>query len=72
MGVFNANHEDRYELLHFTYDLIEHETNKAWLIRLSKDKIWFPKSQCILNEDKSVIEVPRWMAEEKEIEDLAQ
>jgi hypothetical protein len=69
MGLIDTS---RNEILHFAYDTVEHETDKAWLVKLAdSEKAWFPKSQCILNEGDSIIEVPRWLAEEKEIEDLA-
>jgi hypothetical protein len=52
------------------YDAIitEAETAKAWLLQIEGEEIWFPKSICILDEDDSTIEAPKWLADEKNVE----
>lgn len=43
---------------------IKHETPKAWLAIMEDDReIWFPKSQCELND--GVLSVPEWLMKEK-------
>lgn len=52
----------------YHYDNLEHETDEAWLLRMDVYNIWFPKSQCNINEDEEIIEVPEWLAIEKGLE----
>lgn len=66
----------RTETLYICFEAIISETEKAWFIRfpmkadLMNDDHWMPKSQCeIADRKQGVIEVPRWLAEEKGIEE---
>lgn len=47
------------------YDELKTETNKAWLLDIEGEEIWFPKSQCDLDEESSCIEIPKWLAKAK-------
>ncbi len=43
------------------------ETEKAWLMDISVAgdvfRFWVPKSQCTLDQNKSTIEIPDWLAQ---------
>jgi len=47
------------------FDELIKETEIAWLVKIDKEEIWFPKSQCELDEDDKKVEVPEWLAIEK-------
>ncbi len=47
------------------FEWVVHETDKAWLLRIDGDEIWFPKSQCELHLDNMEIEMPQWLHEQK-------
>lgn len=53
----------------YAVDEFIHETDAAWLLRLSDvdEELWFPKSKCEFDEESMTIDVPDWLAEEKEI-----
>jgi hypothetical protein len=51
--------------MEFTFDEIIKETPDAWLLDMGDEKVWFPKSQCELDEDEQIIDVPEWLAIEK-------
>ena len=51
----------------FAFDEIIKETPDAWLLDMGDGKVWFPKSQCEIDEDGNTIEVPEWLAIEKEL-----
>ena len=61
----NNNDQERIVL---TYDFIEHETKSAYLIVFGETEVWLPKSLSILDTKNVTIEVPLWLAEDKEIE----
>lgn len=41
------------------------ETDKAYLVDIDGEKIWFPKSQSELSEDKDCIFISEWIAQQK-------
>lgn len=42
------------------------ETDKAWMFKTDDgDAVWLPKSQCELDEDELLVQVPEWLAIEK-------
>ena len=45
---------------------VKHETDKAKLFEFDEGAAWIAKSQ-IEYEDETTLEVPRWLAEEKEL-----
>ncbi len=52
----------------FDVEVIEHETDDAWLLELETgDSVWLPKSQCELDTENMVVTVPEWLAEKKEL-----
>lgn len=54
------------------FDEIKHETDLAVLLMFDGEKEWIPLSQ-IENDnfrDDRFVEIPRWLAEEKELEDF--
>jgi hypothetical protein len=55
------------ERLRIEYEEIEEETDKAWLLLVEEDSVWLPKSQCSIDEDRNLIYVPVWLAEQKEL-----
>lgn len=64
------------ETLYLNFEAIVSETAKAWFVRfpmkpdLTNDDAWMPKSQCeIPNSEQKIIEVPRWLVEEKGLEE---
>jgi len=58
------------ETITVVYDWIDHTTDKAILFFFGDDEIWLPKSQITdLDEVANTVEIPLWLAEEKEIED---
>lgn len=64
------------ETIYIDFDQILRETDDAWFIRfamkddLTNDEHWFPKSQCeIPDPDQKIIEVPRWLVDEKDVWD---
>jgi len=49
------------------FDDILKETDSAWLLDFGYIEVWLPKSQCEMDEDENTIEVPEWLAIEKEL-----
>jgi hypothetical protein len=50
----------------YEYDNLLQETDKAWLLDIEGEEIWFPKSQCNLTYgDSTYILVPDWLAGKK-------
>jgi hypothetical protein len=45
---------------------VKHETDKAKLFMFDEGEVWIAKSQ-IEYEDTDTLEIPRWLAEEKEL-----
>lgn len=46
---------------------LEHETDNAWLVDIDGDEVWVPKSQCEYDASSQVLEIPEWLAIEKEL-----
>jgi len=58
---------DRRDTVEVEIDLLEHETEKAYLIIVDNEEFWLPKSQVEdINEDS--VWIPCWLAEEKGLE----
>ncbi len=58
--------DEEVETKFFDYASVEKKTEKAFLLTMeSGEELWFPKSQCKLNERTSEVEVPKWMAVDK-------
>ena len=53
------------EKIEIPFDRILQESDLAWLLDLGDDEVWFPKSQCELDEDNKFIEVPEYIAVDK-------
>ena len=52
----------------YAFDELIKESELAWLLKMSDDEIWFPKSECELDEHDKLITVPEWLAVEKGLE----
>ena len=50
------------------YDSFEHETENAYKVIIEDAEIWFPKSEIVLEESTSTIELPGWLITQKEDE----
>lgn len=63
------------ELVELRFLLVLRETDAAWYIRfpmkddLTNDDLWFPKSQCSIEEEAKIISVPQWLVDKKECEE---
>jgi len=55
----------RSNVIDIHYDELLHETYNAWLLEIWDEEIWFPKSQCDLDEENKTITIPEWLAEKK-------
>jgi len=62
-----ANYDNQERII-LVYDFIEHETESAYLVVFEEAEVWIPKSLSILDTKNETIEVPLWLAEDKEIE----
>lgn len=52
----------------YDFDAIEHETERALLVRVGEAKHWLPKSQVRVvddNGDVLRVAIPEWLAKEK-------
>ena len=68
----DIDHEFDYDRNDETYsvpfDEVITETEKAWLLDIDGQEIWFPKSICKFDGQKNdCIIMPYWLAEQKEI-----
>ena len=58
------------EIITLVWDKIEAMTPLTILFTFGDDDVWIPKSQITdLDEKTKTLEIPLWLAEEKEIED---
>jgi hypothetical protein len=58
-----------HEIITLVWDKIETMTPKAILFTFGDDDVWLPRSQITdLDEKTRTLEIPLWLAEEKEIE----
>ncbi len=60
------------ETLELEYVEIIKETPMAILFEFAEDEeVWLPKSRITVIEEDYIVEVPEWLAMDKEIEDYA-
>lgn len=57
------------EMITLTYDDFVTPTSKAFLVTFGDEKVWLPQSLTEIDESNNTLEIPLWLAEEKEIED---
>ena len=48
-------------------DEVKHQTSAAYLVVVEGEEYWLPKSQCVVDEQSLIADVPRWLCEEKGI-----
>ena len=62
---------DRNEAVAVTYHAVVNETDRALFLKIEAGalgrKVWIPKSQIVDRDDENVL-VPRWLAEEKDLD----
>lgn len=58
--------EEVYEK--FCYEEMICQSKLAWKLKIDKDELWLPKSQCELDEDEKCVLVPKWLVEKKGLE----
>ncbi len=46
------------EIYSIDYDSLDHETENAYKVIIEDVEIWFPKSECSLDETAETIDVP--------------
>ncbi len=47
---------------------VQHETDKAVMVQnLNDEKVWLPKSAIEIDEDDKEIQLPEWLAVDKEL-----
>lgn len=69
------SNEERYEPVRIPDVVAKRSTEKALLCRIAGEEVWIPHSQ--IHEDSEVYEsggegvlvIPRWLAEEKDLEE---
>lgn len=52
-------HRDSVEI---AFDEIVHSTDLTWLVDFGFKTEWVPASQCKINEEDKVVEMPEWLA----------
>lgn len=58
------------EMITLVWDKLTYSTDKAHLFTFGEEEVWLPKSQITdIDEKTKTLEIPLWLAEEKEIED---
>ena len=57
------------EMITLTYDDFVAPTSKAFLVTFGDEKVWLPQSLTEIDESNNTLEIPKWLAIEKEIED---
>lgn len=68
---YDCNDTWRNEDLPVIYERIDSVLPKSWVFIIRGEKVQLPFSQCTLDESKFKVWVPRWLAEEKEIDHTA-
>lgn len=53
------------EVQEYEYAEMKAETDRAWLLTVENEDIWFPKSQCEVDTKRKTIDVPNWIARQK-------
>ncbi len=61
----SVNFNDIYTI---EFDSLDHETDDAYKVIIEDAEIWFPKSECMLEEAINTIDVPGWLVAKKEDE----
>ena len=56
------------ETIVLAYDFIEYETGQSQLFNFDGTKVWFPKQLSLIDHKNNTVEVPLWIAKEKEVE----
>lgn len=57
----------KLEIVDVDYEVIKHETDKAWLFVINTKDVWIPKSVGELDTDAKSVAVPTWFAVEHEL-----
>ena len=55
------------EVVEINFDEVIKETALAYLIRIDEDEIWLPKSQCDMDQAGHVVDIPEWLALDKDL-----
>lgn len=58
----------RNEELPIAYQELDGQNEKCWFVVINKETITLPKSQVTLDESVLKVYVPRWLAEDREID----
>lgn len=72
-GQFEAANEedwvDDQQEVELSFDILVHTTEKAYLLQIGEENIWFPKSHSTLNMsmNNNTVRVPKWLADEKDL-----
>lgn len=65
--VFDGYPDEESEIHNFDYEEFIDETDKAWYLVVEGKGNWFPKSVCQIDKENMTIDVPEWLAIDKEI-----
>lgn len=57
------------EMITLTYDNFIAPTARAFLVTFGDEKVWLPQSLTEIDESNNTLEIPLWLAVEKNIED---
>lgn len=62
---------DSQKIVEVSFDILVHTTEKAFLLQIGEENIWFPKSEATLNMsmNNNTVLIPKWLAEEKGLEE---
>lgn len=58
---------DGQKEVEISFDILVHTTEKAYLLQIGEENLWFPKSQVTLNMsmNNNTVLIPKWLADEK-------
>jgi len=64
-----GKHNWRNETEDYPFDrhVRDSDTPLAWCVEIDGEVLFFPKSLCEIDEEAKEIEVPNWLAQEKEL-----
>lgn len=65
---YDCNSEYNSDEIPVAYESIKKELSKSWIFIIQGNEVQLPYSQCTLDAKYLTINVPRWLAEEKEID----
>ena len=68
---YDCNETYQSEEIPVDFESIDTVLPKSWVFVIRGEKVQLPHSECTLDEPKSKIWVPRWLAEKKEIDHAA-